>query len=273
MAIRYDKKLNAEIRRVVNNFNAKVRRLEKEGRELLPQKVSVEDFKKSVISRKEIRNSLKDLQTFLEKGSEDIVTTKGGARVSNYQLKVAKRNIRTAKLNYTKQLNKYGKIKPRGSNYTLQQMGDETISNIRAKLTKLNAGNIELMNQQEFKKMSDFAKIQMWNISRRNYIFWNSYLDVFDKAVYMGALDGDKAKYIKDKLMTMDANKFYEMYKSDPNFKSITVGYIEAMLNGGQLSETLPDNASPTELSEKQKLTNAFDELYENIDELVEKYK
>ncbi len=113
----------------------------------------------------------------------------------------------------------------------------------------------------------------MWNISRRNYIFWNNYLDVFDKAVYMGALDEEKAKYIKDKLMSMDANKFYEMYKSDPNFKSITVGYIEAMLNGGQISESVPEAASPTEQSEKQKLTNAFDELYENIDELVEKYK
>ena len=273
MAIRYDKKLNAEIRRVVNNFNAKVRRLEKEGRELLPQKVSINDLKNSAISRKEIKNSLKDLQTFLEKGSEDIVTTKGGARVSKYQLKVAKRNIRTAKLNYTKQLNKYGKIKPTGSNYTLQQMGDETVSNLRAKLSKLNAGNIELMNQREFNKMSDFAKIQMWNISRRNYIFWNNYLDVFDKAVYMGALDQEKAKYIKDKLMSMDANKFYEMYKTDPNFKSITVGYIEAMLNGGQISDSLPEGVDSAEQTEKQKLTNAFDELYKNIDELVEKYK
>ena len=58
MAIRYDKKLNAEINRTIRNFNQKIARLEKEERELLPSKITKKQIKESVYTRNELNRKL-----------------------------------------------------------------------------------------------------------------------------------------------------------------------------------------------------------------------
>ena len=54
--IRYDKKLNNEIAKTIRNFNNKIRRLEKLGRDLdLPEKVTRKDLTSSSYTRKELK--------------------------------------------------------------------------------------------------------------------------------------------------------------------------------------------------------------------------
>ena len=60
MAIRYDKKLNQELNRIVKNFNQKIVRLEKQERELLPTTTTVRQIKKDVSSRQELTRKLKE---------------------------------------------------------------------------------------------------------------------------------------------------------------------------------------------------------------------
>ena len=91
MAIRYDKKLNQEINRTIKNFNQKIARLEKQERELLPSKITKKDLKSSVYTRAELQRKLKELQRFSKRGAEDIIETKGGVKLTQYELSNIKR--------------------------------------------------------------------------------------------------------------------------------------------------------------------------------------
>lgn len=94
--IRYDKQLNAELRRTVANFNAKVRRLEKEERELIPPLTSVEELKGSYTKRYELKRKMKQLQKFSERGAEDVFKTEGGANLTKWDFDVLRQEIRRA---------------------------------------------------------------------------------------------------------------------------------------------------------------------------------
>lgn len=95
--IRYDKQLNAELRRTVANFNAKVRRLEKEERELIPSTTSISELKSSYTSRYELKRKLKELQRFSQKNAEDIVTNERGLSLTKWDIDNLKREIRRSK--------------------------------------------------------------------------------------------------------------------------------------------------------------------------------
>lgn len=100
--IRWTDNDKANLRKAVNNFNAKIRRLEKLGHEHLPEKVSykelikgkkpvykdgelVEVGKFEILSRKELNQTLRSLRYFTKRGSEDIVKLKSGEEVTKWQ--------------------------------------------------------------------------------------------------------------------------------------------------------------------------------------------
>ena len=91
MAIRYDKKLNQEINRTIKNFNQKIARLEKQDRELLPSKITKKELKDNVYTRTELRRKLKELQRFSNRNAEDVITTSGGVRLTQYYYQNIKR--------------------------------------------------------------------------------------------------------------------------------------------------------------------------------------
>ena len=97
MAISYDRQFNEYIQRVVNNFNRKVDRLEKQGKELLPDKVYVADLKSQYDKRYELKRKLRELQRFSTQGVEEVIKTEGGIKTTKYALENAKREIRRAK--------------------------------------------------------------------------------------------------------------------------------------------------------------------------------
>lgn len=94
--IKYDRQLNSEIRRTVANFNAKVRRLEKQERELIPNTTSVEELKNAYTKRYELKRKLRELQRFSERGVEDVVQAEKGLRFTKWELDNLKREIRRA---------------------------------------------------------------------------------------------------------------------------------------------------------------------------------
>lgn len=87
--IRWKQSDDKEIKRVVRNFNDKIRRLEKKdpkNKSALPEKISAKQIKELVVTRKDLENILKSYRRFSEKGSEEVVTVPG----SKYNTKVTK---------------------------------------------------------------------------------------------------------------------------------------------------------------------------------------
>lgn len=76
--IRWTDSDNAEIRKAVKNFNAKISRLEKKlpdkKKNALPQRTSVRAIKELVSTRSDLRKELNSLRRFSEKGAEELVT-------------------------------------------------------------------------------------------------------------------------------------------------------------------------------------------------------
>ena len=140
--IRWTKDDKQELRRVVNNFNNKIRRLEKLGRSNLPQKVSYKELvglkdlqegeiDRQIYSRKELNRTLKSLQRFTKKGAEDLVTLKGGAELTKWEYGEFKKNRSIAIRKMNKNLKS---LIPNNWKYGL---GDDDIDTLSGSITSL----------------------------------------------------------------------------------------------------------------------------------------
>lgn len=75
--IRWQQSDNEELARVVRNFNAKLKRLEKKNPEMknaLPSKVEVKQLKELINTRQDLKRELNSLKRFSKRGSEEIIT-------------------------------------------------------------------------------------------------------------------------------------------------------------------------------------------------------
>ena len=179
MAIRYDRKLNQEINRVIRNFNQKIARLEKEERELLPSKITKKELKRETGTRTELKRRLKELQKFSKRGAEEIVTTKEGFRLTRYDINVLKTQRSRAKRQLTKEIRKLETTKPtvfgREQYSTYAQMGSSRYLNIVKKRKALEK-DISKMSREEYQRYQKLIEKINKNYDYMQDKFKSSYL-------------------------------------------------------------------------------------------------
>lgn len=251
MAIRYDTNLNNEIRRTVANFNKKVRRLEKQEREILPEKVSVEDLKSSFTNRRELLRELKKLQSFSEKGMEDIVTTKGdfigtkydylnykrdkarSLRAVGRQIKIEEKTASPLKITRNSHL---GLLKHRKE--ILSRSLDEATGNELLSL-------INMIREQEKRFKSD-------------KIFYDNYFTMLFKDAELIGYPPEKIKAIENSLRRLTPEQLYSLEENDGAVRSIVDYYPTKNKKGAS-------NASSLEA--------AFDSLYQRSEMIANMFK
>ena len=116
MAIRYDKKLNQEIRKVINNYNAKIRRIEKYDDSFnyqLPEKITKKDLQQNVYTRNELRRKLNELKRYSQRDIEKSMQLAGGYVLSRYEYENLKREKARVKRNISRELTRIETEKPR----------------------------------------------------------------------------------------------------------------------------------------------------------------
>lgn len=265
MAIRYDKELNREIAKTVRNFNAKVRRVEKLRNELVPARVSIASLKEEATSRADLERLLKELKGFSARGAEDIITTKGGVRTTRYEFKLTKERARIAKLRIKKEITELGKIAPtvygRKQQHKFSEMGSEEMSNLEAR-RKLLDKDIERLNSNQFeayKRRVDGEYREYY--SRRAGVWRESLKDILRKAGYAADVPSEKIEYIIKQLDGLSMRNFLLVTDSEQAFKEILDYYIQMKVQAGVLSG-----------DDESKLQEAFEGLYENIDDIIETY-
>lgn len=87
--IRWNPSDDAELRRVVKNFNAKISRLQKKNPQeaaALPERVTVKQLKTMISTRQDLNRELNALRRFSKRGAEQIIT----APDNKYNLKITK---------------------------------------------------------------------------------------------------------------------------------------------------------------------------------------
>ena len=140
MAIRYDKKLNQEINKVIKNYNAKIRRIEKYDDSynyLLPNKITKSDLKTMAYTRRELRRKLNELKRFSQRGIEQSIQLKGGYVLSRYEYENLKREKARVQRNITKELKRLELTSPtvygKRQAFSFAKMGDSRYLNFLAK--------------------------------------------------------------------------------------------------------------------------------------------
>lgn len=144
MAIRYNKELNARLRREVDNFNKKRKRAIQRGFRQLPPAMKVSELKARYTVKSDLDRELNRLRKFNITNALERVETQGGIDSTSWELKYLKGNVRNARDYFERELK-------RASKRVAKFPGEaERLNNIRAKIDILDI-DLSYMNQEQFR--------------------------------------------------------------------------------------------------------------------------
>ena len=265
MAIRYDKKLNQEINRTIKNFNQKIARLEKQERELLPSKITKKELKDNVYTRTELRRKLKELQRFSNRNAEDIITTSGGVRLTQYDYQNIKRENARIKRNITREINRLRVEKPKIfgklQSSTFSEMGDSDYLNLVARRKALEK-DINKLSKDEFGRFIKLVEKTGKSQQYMNNIFKENYFEMLTDLAYYFDYDNDKLNLLNQKLMKLKPNDFLKLFKDDKSIRAI-LDYYPIITNS--FNAINPDDI-------KEDVVNLYDNLIDNLDDILKDY-
>lgn len=265
MAIRFDEKLNREIAKIVRNYNAKVRRIERLRKDYIPPRTTVTFLKSSFTSRPDLLRELKKLQSFGKRGAEDIITIKGGATTTRFDYQNTKAQLALQKRRLTLQIKRLEKTIPtvygKEQDATYQQMGSEQLTNLKARRKRLEKMNLRKISKDEYRKAQELLERESTLLTEQALTWYNSYFDILNHSAYMLGYDQEKIDYIKQQLAKVKPEDFARMTQDEKIFNFIKDYYMIQKLKAGVLSTEDADS-----------LRSAFDLLYNGIDEYIEMY-
>ena len=262
MAIRYNQKLDTSINRIVRNYNAKIRRLEKSAEELyLPDLTSVKLIKENATNRKELMRMLKDLELFSKRGMEKTVRFSSGVEMSRYETEKLKRNLRSAKISVSRQMKSFKDtpITIFGVKQTTPHIYDEAYINLQSQRELLNK-DINKLTKKQISRLEGNIKDILYSYEEDNR-YKENWIDMLEKLSYYGKLDINKVEEIQKKLGKLSPSNFTRLYRNEKSIKAIQEKYIEIVRNKGNVDEAFIHDLEET-----------LETFYQNLDVIVEDY-
>ena len=213
--IRWREADDAELKRVVKNYNAKIARLEKKdptNKNALPEKMSVRQMKELISTRQDLNRELNSLRRFSRRGAEELIDVPD----NDYNLKITKwqkeemtRRIGTINQKRAKRLERLQEteMKSRGEKlgYTVGQFGmgkaeEVSLTPIKAFTSKMNRADLN-------KKYKHILKESQAN-----------YFDVKDEVLRNNYIKGLKTNYdeadLEDVIAAIEDMPFDEFYST-----------------------------------------------------------
>lgn len=241
----YDDKLNA----IVANFNRKVSRLEKLGYNNLPSRVSAaglrRELKTGYTDKREVNAFLRDLQRFNKKAATTVINV-DGKEYTQYDVDIFKRKLRRERARVDREIEAAQSMPTR---YPMQH--DVYTANLQAKRATLGRSWIDLINTRVFEDLENQY------IQKQTY---DNYLNTLFVDAYQLGFEDEKIEYIKNRLLSLKPRQFMRALEDDPNIQQI-FDYYHSLTRTSYGGE---DDA---------RAYKGFQELYENIDAIIDKYK
>lgn len=213
MAIRYDAELNQDIKRTVRNFNKKVARLQKAERELIPDKVYVRDLKK-YSRRKDLLRQLKEMKRFSQRGAEDIITTKGGVKITKWAFETLKRD-RPASV--SKLVHEAKRLKSKVTTYDVTRKGALNLVEDRIKLL---SKDINSLSQRDF----DIVQANVNNILNKDQKleqFYENFYQILFSEFALAKSTQKNVRNIESMLSKLRPEEILRIAKEDPEIKAL----------------------------------------------------
>ena len=268
MAIRYDQKLNNEIRRIVNNYNAKIRRLEGKDNELvLPSRFDRQDVKnlrETTKNRADLRRKLKNLQEFTKRGGEQNITVKG-REIPRYKYKQIQRyrNLISRRLKAREEFNKstYPTYEGKQEQFTIAQQFNEESRNIEAQRKQLL--DVDYLDFSPT-SLDDYLSSLESNARTVNLSTWQqNYADMLLESGYVYNIPHAKLHDLREKILELSPAQFDKLFKTESTIKQILYYY-------NQVNELGVDVAFENMESD---VVNIYNSLFENIDDILKDYQ
>ena len=268
MAIRYDQKLLNEIRRIVNNYNAKIRRLEGKDSELvLPSRFDRQDVKnlrETTKNRADLRRKLKNLQEFTKRGGERNITVKG-REIPRYKYKQIQRyrNLISRRLTAREEFNRstYPTYEGKQERFTIAQQFNEESRNIEAQRKRLL--DVDYLDYSP-SSLDDYIASLESNARTVNLSTWQqNYADMLLESGYVYNIPHAKLHDLREKILELSPSQFDRLFKTESTIKQILYYY-------NQVNELGVDVAFENMESD---VVNIYNSLFENIDDILKDYQ
>lgn len=269
MAIRYDKKLNQEINKVVKNFNQKIARLEKTEKDLiLPEKISKKELKENYYTRTDLRRKLRELKRYSSRGIEETITTSGGVTLSKYELKNLQIESRRIKANLTREIKRLEvstpKVFGKEQATTFSQMGDQYYLNLQARRKALEKGKITNLSKEQLQQYNKLLQKTRRNKEYYNNVFKENYQNMLTDLGYFYGYDNQKLNELKEKINKLESDKFLKLFREEKSIQAILDYYPNIKVKAGK-NAINPDDI-------KEDVTVLYDALIDNIDNILKDY-
>ena len=140
-------------------------------------------------------------------------------------------------------------------------MGDEKLSNLKARKRAISGKSIMKSNKEQLKNLETIINKTAAIYRKPKELFYNNYLDgtLLNTAYYIG-YDPEKIAYIKQKLGELSPTQFTKAFEQEKALKDVQIRY------------DLTKEGIPPDILEGD-ITPILDALYESIDQIVESYK
>jgi len=225
MSKRYNIRWNdndlAEIKRLTNNFNAKVRRLEKKFVNedvILPDRVSYKDIVDLVETRRDLNRELKSLQRFTQRGSEKLVklpNSDNNRKITNWQKKDM--SSRARRINTVREQRKEDvlnrKLKRNGKSlgYTRGELGMGTADENMLLPTNPFPKNMSKNDaSMKFEHLKRESQLTYWR--KRDVLLRNNFIETLQENFSPAEI-----KDITDHIQNMDIDEFMKTFNEHPD--------------------------------------------------------
>ena len=230
MPIRYDSQLNAELRRAIRSFNAKIKRLEAKGVSagLLPDKVSTKEIKAGIQNRRDLRQRMQQLGELSSAGA--VNESEGGLIGTDILFQYRQGEANRA----VKEINKeYQKTLKLDTRYPMMQ--GEYVHNLKAKMDYLSRDVRSL----------DVRQIQIFNKNIlspeektiKDETFYNNYIKMLFFDAYRGAVNPELIKSIIEDIQKLPPSKLLELFNRDPSIRGIADLYIKGKMESYEMND------------------------------------
>lgn len=208
--IQYDNDLNAEIRRIVKNFNQKRNRAYKRGFSYLPNKQYISTIKKSFDNRRDLRRYLNELERFnkLKDEALETVETNGGGRTSRWNLMFIRDNLKDTKAFFDRQIKEAEELFYEDE-YSIARR--DYLFNLQEKRKYLDL-DIMNLNQSGLKTFEKYTK-QALEYNKSNITAYKGFLSGVEDVMKRLGYDNKTISKLYEKMGNISPAKFVKMYR------------------------------------------------------------
>lgn len=236
MAIKFDKAYNAEIRRVVRNFNQKRNRAIKRGYKYLPPKMTVSELKSRYTSRSQLNRDLNALKRFNREGDKalKVVETSGGAKAIKWEYDYLKRNLQYAKEFYDREIEDAARL-----DTPMMVAKSEYINNLKSKRDYLNLELAEL-SQSQFRTFRNTINEYLY-ANERNMNGYRNWMNEVELIMRNLGYDNKTINKFFEGFNELTPRQFLTMYRQSQLVSRIYELYIPTKDHSFKLSTTEED--------------------------------